>query len=98
MKVRKMSAPVETVLPITKKLQFQQTPMYVPISPTDVATVWRIPNSHNYFVAGKYLGLAKDGDKIVGQRYRKLTEQEKNIVADFVKLQDRDAIIKFELE
>jgi hypothetical protein len=92
-----MSSSTEIVIPLDKKERFQKTPMYVSISPTDVATVWKF-EAHTYFVAGKYLGLVKDGEKITGQRYRKLTEQEKNIVADAVKLQDREAIIRFELE
>ncbi|HEY4672886.1 MAG TPA: hypothetical protein VIH03_01840 [Nitrososphaerales archaeon] len=93
-----MSSSTETIIPLDMKGQFQKTPMYVAISPTDVATVWKFPNSHAYFVAGKYLGLAVDGENVKGQRYRKLTEHEKNIVADAVKLQDKEAIIRFELE
>ncbi len=93
-----MSSSTEIILPLDKKGHFQQTPMYVAISPTDVATVWKFPNSHTYFAPGKYLGLAKDGENVNGQRYRKLTEQEKNIVSDAVKLQDREATLRFELE
>ncbi|MBM3897085.1 MAG: hypothetical protein FJ358_00955 [Thaumarchaeota archaeon] len=92
-----MSSSTEIVIPIDRKQQFQKTPIYVSISPTDVATVWKL-ESHAYLVAGKYLGLKKDGEKITGQRYRKLTEQEKNVVADTVKQQDKEAVIKFELE
>jgi len=93
-----MSSSTEIILPLSKKGQFQQTPMYIAISPTDVATVWKFPDSHNYFVAGKYLGLVKDGENVSGQRYRKLTEQEKNIVSDTVKLKDKEATLRFELE
>lgn len=87
----------ETLLPIEKKLRFSPTPLYVSISPTDVATVWRMSESHTYFAAGKYLGLAKDGDKVTGQKYRKLTAQEKSLIAEFIKLQDREAIILFDV-
>ncbi|MCS4537624.1 MAG: hypothetical protein HYY67_02030 [Thaumarchaeota archaeon] len=93
-----MSSGAEIIIPLDKKGQFQKTPLYIAISPTDVATVWKFPNSHAYFVAGKYLGLAKDGENVKGQRYRKLTEHEKNIVSDAVKLQDKEAVLKFELE
>lgn len=87
----------ETLLPIEKKLRFNPTPLYVPISPTDVATVWRMSELHNYFAAGKYLGLVKDGDKVTGQKYRKLTAQEKSLIAEFIRLQDREAIILFDV-
>ncbi len=86
-----------TILPLAKKSQFSITPIYVSISPTDVATVWKVPNSHTYFVAGKYLGIIKEGEKITAQKYRKLTEQEKKVVAELVKMQDREAVIQFEL-
>lgn len=86
-----------TILPLAKKSQFNITPMYVSISPTDVATVLKVPNSHTYFAAGKYLGLIKEGETIKAQKYRKLTEQEKKVVAEFVKMQDREAVIQFEL-
>lgn len=86
-----------TILPLAKKSQFNITPMYVSISPTDIATIWRVPNSHTYFVAGKYLGVIKEGETITAQKYRKLTEQEKKVVAEFVKMQDREAVIQFEL-
>ena len=87
----------ETILPIEKKVQFSPTPLYVPISPTDVATVWRMPEAHKYFAAGKYLGFVKEGERVTGQRYRKLTEPEKSVVAGFVKQQDREAVILFDL-
>ena len=86
-----------TILPLTKKGQFSITPMYVPISPTDAATVWKVSNSHTYFAAGKYLGLIREGETIMAQKYRKLKEEEKKVVAEFLKMQDREALIQFEL-
>lgn len=93
-----MSSTAETIVPLDRKEQFQKTPIYVAISPTDVATIWKFQDSHAYFVAGKYLGLATEGEKVKGQRYRKLGEHEKNVVADAVKLQDREAVLRFDLD
>lgn len=85
------------ILPILKKKEFNPVPIYVSIGSADIATVWRKAGTNVYFAPGRYLGIVKDGDNVVGQKYRKLSDPEKEAVVTAIKQQNRDAIIHFEL-
>ncbi len=89
---------VEVILTRDQKHEFKLTPIYVPISATDVATVWQHLHAAIYFAAGKYLGVNKLEGKIVGQRYRRLDRNEFETVEKAIKDRDRNSQIIIDLQ
>lgn len=88
----------EVILTRDQKREFNLTPIYVSISPTDIATVWKHLHSAVYFVAGKYLGVYRLEGKIAGQRYRQLDKTEIEVVEKAVKDRDRNGQVIFDLQ
>ena len=89
------NVPGEIILAKEEKRRFSIPPIYLPISSTAVATIWRKPKSNSYFVAGKYLGLSKTGEVVEGQRYRKLIKTEMEIVIKALRELDLNAEVYF---
>ena len=88
----------ELVLPIDVKNTLDTVPLYVPISPVDVVTAWRKPETNIYLCLGQYVGTVNSGNKIVGLSYKSLKESEKDVVRKGVNVQNRDAKVIFEVE
>jgi len=88
----------EVILTPDQKREFNLTPIYVPISPTNIATVWKHLHSAVYFAAGEYLGIYRLEGEIAGQRYRQLNKTEIEVVEKAVKERDRKSEVIFNLQ
>ncbi|MBI2185457.1 MAG: hypothetical protein HYU39_10940 [Thaumarchaeota archaeon] len=88
----------EIVFPVASKKLYDSTPIYVSIGPADVATVWRKTGQEEYFAAGLYLGLVEEKGVVLGLRYKRLDEQQKQAVIQGVKTQNKKATVRFDLE
>ncbi len=88
----------EVILTQDQKREFNLTPIYVSISATNIATVWRHLHSAVYFSPGKYLGVYRLEGKIAGHRYKQLNKTEMDVVEKAVKERDHKGEVIFNLQ
>ena len=91
------SEPEVHSVPLEVKNRYESKPLLIYPPGHDYITIWRKADQSEFFVAGTYMHLVQQGDRVVGLAYRKLTKEEVELVEQHIRvtLKAQDPVIKY---